>query len=143
MIEVKIPQEIGQYEVKMVGPFTFRQAICAVSIGVIAYAFYNLLSPFVPRMILFGLIFILAIPFGCIGWVKPYGMHFEKFIFGWLFNNLISSAKRVFQSGDVISDMEKNAEIADKNAKKKKSKNVDTDKVLIKAQKKYRKYTYA
>lgn len=33
MVEIKIPKEIRTYESKIIGPFTIRQAICAVGIG--------------------------------------------------------------------------------------------------------------
>ena len=150
MIEVKIPQEISQYEAKMIGPFTIRQAICG-GIGIVtAWGLYNGLSDVLPRDAIVGIIFLICVPLGLIGWIKPYGMRFEKFFMGVLFNTLISSAKRYFVSMNTVANMERapsapeTIEVTDKKGrtKKVKQKKPKTESPK-KIQKKYRKYTYA
>ena len=152
MIEVKIPQEISQYEAKMVGPFTIRQAVCG-GIGILlSWGIYNGLANVLPRETLVGIIFVLCVPLALIGWIKPYGMRFEKFFMGVLFNTLISSSKRFFKSSDTIANIEKDAdksgpdEITDlagrKRKVKRKPKKTKAENPK-KMQKKYKKYTYA
>lgn len=79
MVEIKIPKEIRTYESKVVGPFTTRQAVCAVGIGAECLFVYSLLGNLIGRDAVFALCFFLAVPFFAFGWLKPYGMVFEQF----------------------------------------------------------------
>ena len=103
MIEVKIPQEISQYEAKMVGPFTMRQAICGLAAIVASWTLRAHLGNILSQDALISLIVLVCIPLGLIGWIKPYGMRFELFFAGVLFNTLISNSKRFFRSADIIA----------------------------------------
>ena len=103
MIEVKIPQEITQYDAKIVGPFSARQAIfggCAVGIG---YLVYNQFHTMLSREQLVAIIFFVSVPFGLLGWARPYGMRFEKFFFGVLLHSMLHSSMRYFRSDDVTA----------------------------------------
>lgn len=146
MIEVKIPQEIRQYDAKMIGPFSFRQAICGVAAIGIAYILNRFLKGVVPQDALIGLIMLVCVPLALIGWVKPYGMRFEKFFVAVLFNTLLSNPKRYFQSKNSIENIEKieikNMEESGKGAKKNKKQAKPKKEDIKKLQKQYRKYTY-
>lgn len=158
MIEVKIPQEIKGYDAKLVGPFSTRQALCGAVAILLGYLTFNALDGYVSTESRIGIIMLIALPLGLIGWVQPYGMRFEQFFMGVLFNTVISASKRYFKSDNVISKIEKNTasakevknetagkdKMADKNGKKKnKKEKVMTDKDWINAQKRYKRNTFA
>ena len=148
MIEIKIPQEINKYEAKLVGPFTTRQTLCLIGMGLTCLVFYNVLKPLVPVDYLYALCLIIGVPFALCGWYKPYGMHFEKFFVAVLFNTIISSSKRFFKSENVINSIENKMTIKPveelnkkKGKKQKDKKNTKNKKNTKKIQKKYKKQT--
>ena len=156
MIEVKIPQEINQYDAKLVGPFTMRQALCGGIAALLSYGIYNGMKGTVSEETVIGLILLVSTPFALLGWVKPYGMRFEKFFIGILFNTLISSPKRYYQPKDMITELieqgshsitarpdDKDMSGKKKPAARERRKNKDTKEDLLKAQKKYKKYTFS
>ncbi len=149
MIEIKIPQEISKYEAKLVGPLTSRQTACVVAMGALAYGLYNILKGTVDANTLYALCFFSAVPFGLIGWYKPYGMPAEKFFLAVLFNTIISSSKRIFKSNNILSAISSklNTPVVQeytnkkegKKAAKKQGSKPKSPKALKKSQKKYRK----
>ena len=150
MIEVKIPQEINQYDAKLVGPFTMRQALCGGMAALLSYGIYNGMKGTVSEETVIGLIMLVSTPFALLGWVKPYGMRFEKFFIGILFNTLISSPKRYYQPKDMITELIEQGSHSitvrpdDKDMPvRERRKNKDTKENLLKAQKKYKKYTFS
>lgn len=106
MIEIKIPQEINKYESKLVGPLTTRQTACVVCMAALCAGTYYILKDIINSDILYFTCFLMAVPFGVIGWYKPYGMRAEKFILAVLFNTIISSSRRIFKSQNIISIIE-------------------------------------
>lgn len=150
MIEVKIPQEIGDYDAKLIGPFTMRQALCGAIAALLAYLLYNNLSGIIAQDRIIGLILLIDAPLGLIGWIKPYNMRFEKFFIAVLFNTLISSSKRFFKSNSIIDKIESKLttqpvkELNTRKEKDKKTKQAKRNKPVDykKAQKRYRKYTF-
>ena len=80
MIELEVPKDIRKYEAKLFGPFTTRQLICFIIAVVVALIVYKGLGALIPSIdILFFAILIIDLPVLLCGWVKPYGMAFEKF----------------------------------------------------------------
>lgn len=79
MIEVAIPQDICEYESKLIGPFTTRQTICGIVAGGLIFTLY---SAFGKNMSLdtFGYIAIaIAAPAIAFSF-KVYDLPFEKFL---------------------------------------------------------------
>ncbi|MCI9545802.1 MAG: PrgI family protein [Lachnospiraceae bacterium] len=146
MIEIKIPQEINKYESKLVGPFTTRQTICVICMAALCVGTYYTLKNIVSTDALYFVCFCIAIPFGLLGWYKPYGMKAEKFFLAVFFNVVISSSRRIFKSENMISAIESKCttsgveELNDKKKKAKSKKPKGTD--YKKAQNKYRKETF-
>ena len=103
MIEIKIPKEIEQYDAKVIGPFSIRQAVCGGTAALLSYGLYNLFYAALTEEQLIGIIIAVSVPFGLIGWIRPYGMRFEKFFMAVLFNTIISSPKRYFRQEYRIS----------------------------------------
>ena len=81
MIEIEIPKDINKYEAKLIGPFTTRQTACfviACALGI--PAFTSLKHYGVPQDMCMLITILIFLPAILVGWVKPYGMKFEKFL---------------------------------------------------------------
>ena len=78
MIEAKVPRDIRNYEVKMVGPFTIRQVILFLAAVVLdAIEYFFVLKPMqVPTDVLVYLIIFLDVPIMAFSY-KPYGIKME------------------------------------------------------------------
>ena len=79
MIELEVPKDIRRYEAKFFGPFTTRQMICFVIAAIISIALFITLKDVMAQDVAIFLIIVIDLPFLLCGWVKPYGMPFEKF----------------------------------------------------------------
>ena len=126
----------------MVGPFTMRQAICGIIAIAVSWTLRARLGNILSQDVLISLIVLICIPLGLIGWITPYGMKFEKFFAGVLFNTLISNSKRLFRSEDIIakintihSGTEKKPEQASSERRRQESPE--------KIRSRYKKHTYA
>ena len=146
MIEVKIPQEINQYDAKLIGPFTIRQAVCGGSAVLLSYLAWHFLQNTMAQETLIGLILLIAVPFGLLGWIKPYGQRFEHFFVGVLFNTLISCSTRTFRSENLFYHI-KSEETTGMTALRSKDLRAKPNSIKAsdfrKAQKRYRKKTFA
>lgn len=98
MIEIEIPKDINKYEAKLVGPLTTRQTAClvgALGLGIPTFsALTNNLGA--PQDVAIIVMILIVSPFLLVGWIKPYGMAFEKFIQTAFVSNVLSPAKRKY-----------------------------------------------
>ena len=108
MIEIEIFEDIKDQPAKLIGPFTTRQTICAVVAGGLCFLAYKFSTA------LFGkgnsytvLLIILAciIPV-LIGWIKPYGLPFEKFAVNMLYTYLLPPKKRLYCAKNIYEEFE-------------------------------------
>lgn len=104
MIELEIPQDIRKFETKLFGPFTTRQAICFIIAAVVSFGVYSLLGKLMPQDLCFFVILIIDLPLLLCGWVKPYGMPFEKFAKTAVTTTLISPPVRKYVTENRFSD---------------------------------------
>lgn len=79
-IEKEIPRDISKYEVKTIGPFTTRQVVCGVPGIGLGVGAYFLTKPFVGEDVAFFVAVLIAMPLLLMGFAKPYGIPFEKFL---------------------------------------------------------------
>lgn len=79
-MEIHINKDVGNYEAKVVGPFTLRQAGCLALAAPVCIWLYNGTSAFLPSDAAGFLTFIPALLAWLFGWKKPYGMPMEKFL---------------------------------------------------------------
>ena len=109
MIEIKIPKEIKQYEAKLVGPFTARQCvvllICVPIVGVL----YYFLRTYVNATIAAYLCMPIAGIGALFGWVKPYGLTFEKYMQSVFVNAFVAPRVRVYKTENYYSLLSKKA----------------------------------
>ena len=81
MLTVTIHKDVTEYEPKVLGGFTLRTIIClsvacAAAIGVTVLGFQADLD----SSVLMPIIFVISAPACFMGFWKPYGMKFEKFL---------------------------------------------------------------
>ena len=140
MIEIEIPKDVRDYEAKLIGPFTTRQLFCFLGLVGACFLTYKGTSALLGKDSSFVVILtmIAAIPFGLVGWFKPYGMHFEKFAKSVFISTILAPAKRLYKienlydNFDKMIDNEEKAKIAKttnnavKPAKKPKKKGGDS-----------------
>ena len=115
MIEVSIPKDIRDFEPTLVGPLTTRKFVCLIAMVGGVYGTYMLEKSVGVEEPLSAPFFLIVglIPF-LIGWFKPYGQHFEKFIGKAVRDNFIAPKNRLYKienMWDTIAEEEKaNAE---------------------------------
>lgn len=96
MIEIEIPKDMNKYEAKLFGPFTTRQTICFVIACVLGIPTFLFLRERVVTDVASIVTMIVFIPFILVGWIKPYGMHFEDFARSAFISNFLAPNKRKY-----------------------------------------------
>ena len=104
MFEIKIPKDITKVETKFIGPFTGRQSFCLAGAAVTSILLYNIFEAFLPSTGFYACV-LAAIPFGAVGWFKPYGEPFEKFIGSYIRNVFLAPSKRKYETNNIYSDI--------------------------------------
>lgn len=109
MIEIEIPKDIRTYETKLIGPLTTRQLFCVIGLAGSCFLTYkaavNLLGEDSSLIWFFPM--VVAIPFALIGWVKPYGLTFEKFARSVFRSMFLAPAKRVYKIKNLHDEFDK------------------------------------
>ncbi|MDO4647076.1 MAG: PrgI family protein [Eubacteriales bacterium] len=96
MISVEMPRDVREFEPKVIAGFTTRQLIC---IG--ALCLYDIpIALLLPGDIMIKLIvaIILAVPAVLCGWVKLFGMPFEKFLLQILIPTMFNPSIRRYRT---------------------------------------------
>jgi len=128
MIEIAVPQGIEKFEVKTIGPFTTREAICCGIALVMGVATYYLTGD-LNRDTRTVLLFLVAAPFILAGKKKFYGMYLEEYLFIILTLNILAPKYRTYKSEviDLVKEEpkrnKKEQEKFKKASKKKRKKN--------------------
>lgn len=123
MIEVEVNKDIKEYSPKFIGPFTGRQAICLVVSGILSILAYNTIGRFLPKDLKMYVCFIFATPGILIGWVKIFGMPFEKFAKIYIDTQILSPAVRKYKTENTLfmPTTEEQAKMRKENKQRKKS----------------------
>ena len=105
MIEVEMSKDIRDYSAKVLGPFTGKQLAClglAAAYGVPLI----ILLPFglIPNIII-GMVCMLPV-IAC-GWIKPYGIPLEKFLFKCMFPIILGKGRRKVRNKNDFDYLEK------------------------------------
>lgn len=104
MLEAQIPKDIRKYDAKFAGPFTLRQLICFIILVAIVMAGYKFLSGFgIEKNICLTIPIIIGSPLILIGWVKPYGIAFEKFIKTIFVTFVLAPRERKYVTNNIFS----------------------------------------
>ncbi len=107
MIEVAVPQDIREFEPTLLGFLTTRQVVCG-GLGLVGiYGIWAMEKSLGLDPMEVPLYLIAAVPAGLIGWFKPYGIKFEKFMATAFVSNIIAPSKRVYKIDNYYTQMEK------------------------------------
>ena len=90
-------KDIGNYEAKLIGPFTTRQCIF-VGVGLVP-SFFIGYSLFTTKMDVITILFVIAIimaPFLFFAFAHPYGMKPETFLREYYIYHILAPAKRLY-----------------------------------------------
>lgn len=98
MIEIHINKDVGSYEAKLIGPFTARQTVCIAVAAPFCYLIYKIATPIIGIDAAGFLICIPAVIAWSFGWLKPYGMHTEKFVASVFVNTVLAPANRKYKT---------------------------------------------
>ena len=97
MIEIEIPKDINQYEAKLVAGLTTRQtAFLAIACAVGIPLYSALSNAGVVQDVRILIMIVTVLPFLAMGWVKPYGMAFEKFAQTAFVSHVLAPPKRKY-----------------------------------------------
>lgn len=103
MIEVVMNKDVRQNETKFIGPLSLRKTITlglAVCVGVPIF----MVLPF-DLMTRFMIAFIIAMPIGLCGWVKPFGLPFEYFLVKMIYLNFLTPPKRKARPKNIYREL--------------------------------------
>ena len=127
MIEIEIPKDIRQYDAKLIGPFNVRQTACFVSGAIITVPVYFAIRDLIPTDISLFIAICIYLPFLLCGWIKVYGLPFERFFLTFVYSTLLAPANRKYKTKNIFDIKENKFEETDLNnehkVKKKKKKN--------------------
>jgi len=102
LIEIEIPKDIRQFEAKLIGPFNTRQLICFVAGAAIAIPTYLAIKDMAPTDICLFASICTFLPFALCGWIKIYGMPFEKFFMSFLYSAILAPGKRKYKTKNLF-----------------------------------------
>lgn len=96
-LEMRVYEELTSIEPKVMAGFTWRQLLAvvvvgAVTIGLVVALFLAGTTDF---SIVSWIVIPIAVPFAAWGWVKPFGMRFEKYA-GHVWRFLARPTKRLY-----------------------------------------------
>lgn len=98
MIEVPIPQDLNEFEPKILGAVTTRQAFCIIAGAILGYTVYAIeVACGVENAVEVPLYIIPVIPCFLLGWIKPYGIKMEDFLKVAIISNFVSPCHRVYK----------------------------------------------
>ncbi len=119
------PKDIGNYEAKLIGPFTQRQTVC-LAIGIVPsviVAFALKAIGMDPYLIVGFVIAIMAIPcFLAFGQKFTYGMKPEDFVISYYQYNILSSRIRLYKTVTMDDKLEEEKRLAEEKLQKKRGK---------------------
>ena len=98
MIERYITKDVGSFQTKFLGPFTFRQTVCLTLSAPICWSIYKYLSPVLSTDLTGFLIFIPASIAVAVGWLRPYGMPVEKFLKSVIISMVLAPRDRKYRT---------------------------------------------
>lgn len=102
MIEIEINKDISKHEAKLIGSFTTRQTICMVIAVLVFIGIRKIVPTMFPDDIRNFLCLIVITPILAVGWIKPYGLHFEKFVATVFVTNVLAPKIRKYKTKNMF-----------------------------------------
>lgn len=107
MIEVEIPNDIEDFEPKIIGPFTKRMALCIVAIVATSLGGYFILNNFFNNGLRILIPLIFDLPWALIAAYKPYGMKFEEYFVSQIYTTILPPKHRRYRTENLYEKFEK------------------------------------
>lgn len=107
MIEVDIPNDIEDFEPKLIGPFTKRMALCIVAVAATSLGGYFILNQFLDNGLRVLVPLIFDIPWILIAAYKPYGMKFEEYFVSQIYTTILPPKHRRYRTANLYEQFEK------------------------------------
>lgn len=101
-VEVSVTKEITDYETKLIGPLTARQALCLGIALPICYVAIRYLTPILTRDVALFFVFIPAVFAWAFGWCRPYGMKMEQFLRAVYITRLLAPIHRRYRTVNTV-----------------------------------------
>ena len=121
MVEVNVPKDIRAFEPTLLFIFTTRQVICGALLLILAYAGYYLEKAMgVPDPLKQPWFVFFGVPPFLFGWIKPYGMHLEDFLWNAFNDNFLSKQNRYYEVDNMWNSILKTDEMEEKQEIRKK-----------------------
>lgn len=102
MIEREVIKDLDTFETKLIGPFTKRQFICCIIAGLVGISGFLIMKSFIltkPLIIITG---ILMSPILMCGYIKPYGIPLERFVWEQL-GNFFAPVNRKYETPELAN----------------------------------------
>lgn len=107
MIEIEIPNDIKDFEPKIIGPFTKRMALCIVAIAATSLGGYFILNNFFNNGLRILIPLIFDLPWALIAAYKPYGMKFEEYFASQIYTTILPPKHRRYRTENLYEQFEK------------------------------------
>jgi len=129
MVMRKTQKDVGNFESKLVGPFTARQFIfigIGTALDVLIYMFLSALNMDINSIIPFC--FFAMVPFIALAYIKPYGMKFEEFVYEYYIYHIVAPPVRRYETHTALDDYKENLSPKEKKEREKFEKKMKTHK---------------
>ena len=105
MLEIRVPEEIRDFQPKIIGSFNGRQLLCIACAFPFCFVILRYLSPIVTRDVAAFLCFPPAALAYFMGWREIYGMKPEKFIRSIFVNRFLAPAHRKYKTKNAHEEL--------------------------------------
>ena len=128
MVTVEMNKDIREFEPKILGPFTLKQAKCVGIMAAYGIPLFFILYHINLKMAL-TVVGITLIPPLLIGWVKIRGLSFEKFMIRWLYWRIVTPRIRRYRSTPYTKQLKQDYE-----------KKLENEKIAAMSKREFKKY---
>lgn len=126
MVSRHTQKDVGKFESKLIGPFTTRQTIFVGAAAVVDLLLYNILGVFgLDQASRIGVCAIISIPLIACGYVKPYGMKMEEFIYQYYIYKICAPPIRKYETHTWLDDYKEELSPKEQKEQEKKKKKME------------------
>lgn len=106
MVTRHTQKDVGHFESKLIGPFTTRQTIFVGAAAAIDIIVFNILKAIGTDMAsCIAVCGLISVPFIACGYIKPYGMKMEEFLYQYYIYKICAPSIRKYETHTCLDDM--------------------------------------
>lgn len=126
MVSRHTQKDVGKFESKLIGPFTSRQVVFVGAAVVIDILLFNILKAVgVDSSGCIGACALVSIPFILCGYVKPYGMKMEEFLYQYYIYKVCAPSIRKYETHTWLDDHQEKLSPKEQKEQEKKKKKME------------------